>query len=176
VVEAEATRVAGPADPARWATAVEALEEWGPPHHVAYGRWRWAEALLAARAPRAEAAAVLRPAHAIAQRLGAAAVGAEIEAVARRARLDLTVTERPAPPPSPADELGLTARELDVLEQLVAGATNRQIADALFISVKTAGVHVSNILRKLDASTRGEAAAIAHRAGLLAGQHPRAGL
>jgi DNA-binding NarL/FixJ family response regulator len=51
-----------------------------------------------------------------------------------------------------------------VLEHLAAGETNRQIAEALFISVKTAGVHVSSILRKLGASTRGEAAAIAHRA------------
>jgi DNA-binding CsgD family transcriptional regulator len=57
-----------------------------------------------------------------------------------------------------------------VLAQLVDGRTNRQIADALFISAKTAGVHVSNLLRKLDASTRGQAAAIAVRAGLLSGR------
>jgi hypothetical protein len=46
---------------------------------------------------------------------------------------------------------------------IARGYTNREIAEALVISVKTAGVHVSNILRKLDAHNRVEAAAIAHR-------------
>jgi DNA-binding NarL/FixJ family response regulator len=68
-------------------------------------------------------------------------------------------------PPAGAD-LGLTARELEVLQHLARGATNRQIADALYISVRTAGVHVSHILGKLSAANRGEAAAIAHRLGL----------
>jgi DNA-binding CsgD family transcriptional regulator len=66
-----------------------------------------------------------------------------------------------------AAELGLTAREREVLERLVLGRTNRQIAGELFISVKTAGVHVSHILAKLGAANRGEAAAIAHRLGLV---------
>ena len=61
----------------------------------------------------------------------------------------------------------LTAREREVLERLVLGRTNRQIAGELFISVKTAGVHVSHILAKLGAANRGEAAAIAHRLGLV---------
>ena len=65
-------------------------------------------------------------------------------------------------PPAGAD-LGLTARELEVLQHLARGATNRQIAEALYISVRTAGVHVSHILGKLSAANRGEAAAIAHR-------------
>jgi len=54
-----------------------------------------------------------------------------------------------------------------VLGLLAAGRTNRQIADALFISVKTAGIHVSNILAKLGVASRGEAAALAHRGGLV---------
>jgi DNA-binding NarL/FixJ family response regulator len=54
-----------------------------------------------------------------------------------------------------------------VLRLLALGATNRQIADALFISIRTAGVHVSHILSKLDAANRAEAAAIAHRLGLV---------
>ena len=61
----------------------------------------------------------------------------------------------------------LTAREDEVLELVAAGKTNRQIAEALFISEKTASVHVSNILRKLEVSTRGEAAATAYRLGLV---------
>jgi DNA-binding NarL/FixJ family response regulator len=60
----------------------------------------------------------------------------------------------------------LTARELDVLRLLAEGQTNRQIAAALVISAKTASVHVTHILAKLDVRTRGAAAAVAHRLGL----------
>ncbi|MDP9345186.1 MAG: LuxR C-terminal-related transcriptional regulator, partial [Actinomycetota bacterium] len=95
---------------------------------------------------------------------------AEVEALARRARIELadpaSPTAEPAQP-SASEALGLSARELEVLALLADGRTNRKIAEALFISPKTAGTHVSSILRKLDASTRGEAAAVALRAGLL---------
>ena len=60
----------------------------------------------------------------------------------------------------------LTAREREVLRLLVAGRSNREIAAALFIAPKTASVHVSNILSKLGASSRTEAAAIAHQQGM----------
>jgi DNA-binding CsgD family transcriptional regulator len=63
--------------------------------------------------------------------------------------------------------MGLTVRELDVLRLVAAGRSNREIADELFISVKTASVHVSNILAKLGVRGRGEAAATAHRLRLL---------
>ena len=59
--------------------------------------------------------------------------------------------------------LGLTPREAEVLTLLAQGYTNREIAATLVISVRTAGVHVSHILRKLGAPNRLEAAAIAHR-------------
>jgi len=62
--------------------------------------------------------------------------------------------------------LGLTARELEVLELVAAGRSNREIAGELFISAKTASVHVSNILAKLGVGSRGEAAATAYRLGL----------
>jgi DNA-binding CsgD family transcriptional regulator len=80
--------------------------------------------------------------------------------------------ERPAAEPAaPAGaELGLTAREHDVLALVAEGRSNRQIAEALFISAKTASVHVSNILAKLGVGSRVEAAAVAHRLGLLAGR------
>jgi DNA-binding NarL/FixJ family response regulator len=89
----------------------------------------------------------------------------ELERLAERARLDL---EPPATASADGREnletiLGLTAREAQVLELVGRGYTNREIAEALVISVKTAGVHVSHILRKLDAPNRREAAAIAHR-------------
>jgi DNA-binding NarL/FixJ family response regulator len=61
----------------------------------------------------------------------------------------------------------LTARELEVLSLVAAGQTNRQIGERLFISEKTASVHVSNLLGKLGAAGRGEAALIAHRLGLV---------
>jgi DNA-binding CsgD family transcriptional regulator len=67
-----------------------------------------------------------------------------------------------------SDELGLTPREREVLALIADGRTNRQIAEALFISAKTASVHVSNILAKLGVANRGEAAAVAHRLHLTA--------
>jgi DNA-binding NarL/FixJ family response regulator len=60
---------------------------------------------------------------------------------------------------------GLTPREQEVLALVAQGRTNRQIAEELFITGKTASVHVSNILSKLGAANRGEAAAMAHAAG-----------
>jgi DNA-binding NarL/FixJ family response regulator len=62
---------------------------------------------------------------------------------------------------------GLTPRERHVLELVAVGRSNRQIAEALHISEKTASVHVSNILRKLQVASRGEAAAAAYRRGLV---------
>jgi DNA-binding NarL/FixJ family response regulator len=60
-------------------------------------------------------------------------------------------------------QLGLTPREVEVLELLAAGRTNRQIGDELYVSEKTASVHVSNILRKLGVTSRVDAGAIAQR-------------
>ena len=68
--------------------------------------------------------------------------------------------------PTPADPFGLTAREREVLALVAEGYTNRRIADELFISESTAGVHVSHILGKLGVESRTEAATIAVRLGL----------
>jgi DNA-binding NarL/FixJ family response regulator len=115
--------------------------------------------------PSLEASPPLRQAHAIAVRIGAAPLVREIEQLAERARLDLT-DPRPAAgdrEPDPADALGLTAREVEVLQLMARGYTNREIATELVISVKTASVHVSHILQKLGAPNRRAAAAILHR-------------
>jgi DNA-binding NarL/FixJ family response regulator len=69
--------------------------------------------------------------------------------------------------PAPTDDHGLTAREREVLGLLVQGHTNKRIAEELFISESTAGVHVSNILGKLGVGTRTEAATVATRLGLV---------
>jgi DNA-binding CsgD family transcriptional regulator len=78
--------------------------------------------------------------------------------------------------PTPGDDvaarLGLTARELEVLALVGEGQTNQQIADALFISPRTASVHVSNILGKLGVGGRVEAALIANRVGLASHREP----
>jgi DNA-binding NarL/FixJ family response regulator len=96
-----------------------------------------------------------------------------IEGLARRARITLEPERDVAPAaeaaPAPADPFGLTPREREVLALVSTGRTNRQIADELFISESTAGVHVSNILGKLGVATRTEAAAIAVRLDLGSG-------
>ncbi|MBV2156430.1 LuxR C-terminal-related transcriptional regulator [Kitasatospora sp. SUK 42] len=78
--------------------------------------------------------------------------------------LPLALPEPAAPETDPLD--GLQPRELEVLDQLARGRRNRDIAAALHISESTVKFHVANILAKLDVSSRGEAAALAHRAGL----------
>ena len=107
----------------------------------------------------------LRRAHQVAARIGAAPLLRELELLAQRARLDLAEPAglSPAAQEGLAEVLGLTAREAEVLTLVARGCTNREIAAALVISVKTANVHVSHILGKLGTPNRREAAAIAHR-------------
>jgi DNA-binding CsgD family transcriptional regulator len=164
---AEATRLEGHSDPKRWAAAATRWEELDQPYPAAYARWRQAEALLGGRGPRAEATSALRCAHQTSQRLGAAPLRRELEALARRARIDLAEPIGEPAPVRPAEPFGLTPREREVLELVAEGRTNRQIGQALFISAKTVGIHVSNILAKLGVTSRVEAAAVAHRGGLV---------
>ena len=120
---------------------------------------------MAAGASRAEASGPLRQAHDVAARIGARPLAGQLELLAQRARLELASPDAGSPDRKQGlDEiLGLTPREAEVLALVARGYTNREIAAALVISVRTAGVHVSHILRKLDAPNRLEAAAIAHR-------------
>ena len=67
---------------------------------------------------------------------------------------------------SSIERLGLTSREAEVLALVATGQTNRQIGEQLFVSEKTASVHVSNILRKLGVTSRVDAAAVAQRLGV----------
>ena len=165
LAEAEYERAQGVARPESWSEAAATWERLERPPLAAYCRWRQAEALVAAGASRAEASAPLRAAHAVAARIGATPLLRELELLAERARLELAPSETASPDAGAGLEeaLGLTPREAEVLALLARGYTNREIAATLVISVRTAGVHVSHILRKLGAPNRLEAAAIAHR-------------
>jgi DNA-binding CsgD family transcriptional regulator len=171
VVQAELRRLEGRRDPGSWAAAAQAWEGLAQPYPAAYARWREAEALLLASGSRDRVQTLLREAYATATRLGAWPLGAEIEGLARRGRLSLVRDDAPAPrtseESSPLGRLGLTVREQEVLALVAVGLTNRQIAETLFISPKTATLHVSNILSKLGVTNRVEAATIAHRLGVV---------
>jgi len=175
LVAAEHARADGTGEAAAWSQAVAAWQSADEPYPLAYALLRLAEAHCAVGDPQS-AARPVQQAHAIAERLGAAPLAAEAAALARRARLSLDLTRAPQQEPTPrtkkepTDELarfGLTEREREVLLLLAAGRSNPEIAQALFISAKTASVHVSNILAKLGVSGRVEAAAVAHRLGFV---------
>jgi DNA-binding CsgD family transcriptional regulator len=170
LAQAELSRLEGRSDPQRWRAAVAAREQLEHHYDAAYARFRLAEALLASGAPRRQVESALRPAYDTAVALSAAPLRREIELLAQRGRLRLEepidAATEPKAPPSPAASLGLTQREAEVLALVAEGRTNRQIGQALFITPKTASVHVSRILTKLGVTGRGEAAAVAHRLGL----------
>jgi DNA-binding CsgD family transcriptional regulator/tetratricopeptide (TPR) repeat protein len=148
-----------------WEAAAQAWERLDQPYELARALVHAAEAAMD-RGDRDDAANRLARAAPLADTLGAGPLREQIGSLARRARLGL--------PSGPASEqspgiAGLTARETEVLALVAAGRSNRDIAAELFISAKTVSVHVSNILAKLHATSRTEAAAIAHRAGLAGG-------
>ncbi len=163
---AEASRGAGRADPAAYERAAAAWDALGRPEPAARLRWRKGEALVAA-GDRDAATEALCAAHVVAVRLGAGWLRSEIEGLAARARLPLAVDEAPeAEPAADEDSFGLTSRERQVLALVAEGATNREIGATLYMAEKTASVHVSRILGKLNVRSRTEAAAVAHRHGL----------
>ncbi len=112
------------------------------------------------------AASSLRRAHSIAFELQAIPLLGEVDAVSRRTRISVEAPTRVTLEEGSVQRLGLTTREVEVLTLVAAGRTNRQIGDELFVSVKTASVHVSNILRKLGVNSRVDAAAVAQRLGI----------
>ena len=172
---AEYSRIGGGGDAARWAVARRRWEACEDRYRAAYARWREAEALLASGSDRADVKALVFDAHAVAAELGARPLREEIEALARRARIELDHGSPPeSVPNAPLDRLELTPRELDVLPLLVSGLTNREIGAELFISDKTASVHVSRILSKLSVPNRVAAAAAARHLGVTPALDPAA--
>jgi ATP/maltotriose-dependent transcriptional regulator MalT len=168
LVTAELARAAGEADVTAWQAAAETWQAAAEPYPLAYTLLRLAEAAAAA-GDRAAAGRGVREAYALASRVGAAPIAEEAAALARRTRLRLDEPDADAVRPAAEDPLarfGLTEREREILVLLAAGRSNPQIAGVLFISPKTASVHVSNILAKLGVDSRVEAAAVAHRLGV----------
>lgn len=186
---AEAGRLAGATSVAEWRAAATTWDAIPVPYGAAYAWSRVAEAALLA-GDRTAAEPAIDAAARAATALGARPLAAAIEGLARRGRLALpTPTEAADETPSsalldvaegvgrvptadPFGELGLSARESEVLALVAAGRTNGQIAQELFISPKTASVHVTHILDKLGVSSRIEAAMLAARAGLVAPDAP----
>jgi DNA-binding NarL/FixJ family response regulator len=166
--EADHCRALGADQVAHWAAAAEAWESFGRPYPAAIARWRQAEAMVA-EGDREGALGPASQASAAAERLGAAWLVGELESLAARARLRLGGDGEPAAAADSeedGDPFGLTKRERQVLALVAAGATNREIGRQLYMAEKTASVHVSRILAKLDVRSRTEAAGVAHRLGL----------
>ena len=188
---AEAGRLAETADAAAWHAVADAWAAIPMPFPTAYARLREAEASLMSGA-REDAAGTLGQARetartpsgrgrwptrstrslaAVAWRsptAGPASAGSAADGEADAADVGAPVMAVPAAASRPLNDLGLSVRELEVLALVAAGRTNGQIAKELFISPKTASVHVTHILDKLGVSSRIEAAMIAARAGLTA--------
>jgi DNA-binding CsgD family transcriptional regulator len=163
-IEAWRARLEGTEDTSAWRALADGWAGHGRPYRAVLARWHEAEAAEAAGG-RDHAVSVLRAAHEAATELGARPLLGHLETMARRLRVRLGSSRSTSAAPERA--YGLTRREHEVLTEVAAGRTNREIAESLFISESTAGVHVSNILGKLGVSTRTEAARLALDQGLV---------
>ncbi|MGN6870554.1 MAG: helix-turn-helix transcriptional regulator [Solirubrobacteraceae bacterium] len=176
LVRGEHARVRREQEVEAWADAIAACRAMNEPLPLAYALLRHAETLTG-HGQTETAAMSAREALELAQMMGAAPLLDDVQALIRRARLSVNGREEPeqaaAHAPDELERLGLTAREAEVLRLVADGLSNTQIAEELVISRKTASVHVSNILAKLGVSTRVQAAAVAHRRGLI--QQPAKG-
>jgi DNA-binding CsgD family transcriptional regulator len=166
VVEAERSMLTAHPNADIWLDAGDAWQTLGRPFEAAEAQLHAAECLLGEhRRPGSRAAAdrALHAAQAAAIRLGARPLLEQVEQLGRLARIRLPSQndrhERPPIEAGPGQRL--TEREYQVLTLLTQGKTNREIGAALYMSAKTASVHVTHILEKLGVQTRVQAAAIA---------------
>jgi DNA-binding NarL/FixJ family response regulator/tetratricopeptide (TPR) repeat protein len=183
VAQGELARIEGEDDHDAWSRAIAAFDAVPQPLVAAYARLRAAEAALRSQGLRADVATLLSDAARVAEDARARPLAEAIATLAGRARIQLPSAAgraveadlRPEPslPDQPAEDpraaamaLGLSAREVEVLELVVAGMSNGEIADRLFITRKTAAVHVTHILDKLGVANRVSAAMIGARVGL----------
>jgi DNA-binding CsgD family transcriptional regulator/tetratricopeptide (TPR) repeat protein len=177
LARAELARTTDEPDLAAWQAAVDAVRPAGLALPLGHALLRLAEAQCT-DGDREAGTVTAREALQLAEQLDAAPLAEEIRQLVTRARLTLAPDGAAAQLPGPAadaasdaesaelERLRLTQREREILGLLAQGRTNPQIARALYISPKTASVHVSNILTKLGVSGRVEAAAWAQRLGL----------
>jgi ATP/maltotriose-dependent transcriptional regulator MalT len=165
---AECARADGTATAADWAVVAERWVALGLPLEEAYARLRETECLTVA-GERAAAERACAAGLGIARAAEATWLVEQLEALARRGRLAVAAEEgaEPAPPDDALDRLGLTERERAVLELVAQGLSNREIGEQLFMATKTASVHVSRILAKLEVGSRVEAATAAQRLGIV---------
>ena len=185
----ELGRIEDADDEAAWAAAIAAFDDVPEPLVAAYARVRAAEAALRSQGLRANVSTLLGDAATVAADAGARPLVDAVAALAGRARIVLpardgggvpaaeatlpgVVAPLPEDPRAAAMGLGLSAREVEVLELVVAGMSNGEIADRLFITRKTAAVHVTHILDKLGVANRVGAAMIGARVGMGAGRAP----
>jgi len=161
--KAERSRAEGRADPDSWLAAARTWESLAMPHDAAYCWWRAAQSLAATDAGKDALRDALHAAHRLAD--GHLPLREQVDTLAARERIPV-LDATPRVDQDPAPNKGLTAQELRVLGLLAGGLTNAEIGTALFISPKTASVHVSNLLRKLGVTNRTEAAAWAIHHGL----------
>jgi DNA-binding CsgD family transcriptional regulator/tetratricopeptide (TPR) repeat protein len=152
---AEHARLRGESAVEQWQAALDAFG-YGHRYEQARCHWRLAEALVST----GDRDAARRHA----QEAGSAA--AEMQAAPLQAAVAGTVTSARLSASGPGDG-GLTAREGEILALVAEGLTNREIGGRLFISEKTVSVHLSNLMAKLNVSSRTEAVTVAHRRGLL---------
>jgi DNA-binding NarL/FixJ family response regulator len=178
LIAAHVARILEGDDPSVWEAAAAKFPDRTVEHLTA--RYHQAEAMLTKRASRDQAREVMAPAHATAVDIGARPLAERFEELARRARIDLPSAPEVEAAPAPSEPVeaaaspgeaalrnrGLSSREIEVLTLVAAGFSNHQIAGRLFISDKTASVHVSHILDKLGVATRTEAATVGVRLGL----------
>ena len=161
--ELEARRARGEGCAGDWAEHAGRWGRLGRPYRDAYAHLREAAAAVARRFAAGPRRRGLSSARATAARLGARPLLEQIELVSRRARIrtadESGEAARRGRPPNRAP----TQRAILIAQ----GRTNPEIGQALYMSPKTASVHVSRILSKLDVKTRTEAAGLAHRLGLL---------
>jgi DNA-binding CsgD family transcriptional regulator/tetratricopeptide (TPR) repeat protein len=177
LAEAEWSRLDDGTDPEPWRVGIPLLAAIPDPHAVAVANLRAAEAALRRDGVRADVADELRAAASTASALGCQPLRRSAEDLARRSRVDLAPVTEAAPPEAGASvqRTNLSRRELEVLRLVAAGRTNGEIAEELFITRKTAGVHVTHILDKLGVANRVEAAMAASRLGLLEEEPAAAG-
>jgi len=165
LIAGEESRLSPQPDPDVWRIAAELAV--GDPYLHGYALWRQGSALRADR-HRREAADCFRMAFDLTQQTGMRTLADAV--IAGGASLGIRIDETPAQrlmQPKIDRPFGMTPKELEVLDLLIRGFTNRRIGTALHMTEKTASVHVSHILAKMSVSSRGEAVARAHALGVV---------